>query len=157
MTQSVTRKMRFRVKHGIFVERQPDEVFAFVADVDNSPKWQSTLFDVNDRADVNNGQLQARARVRDARNVLGKKLDVEWQVIDFEPGKRMTMEVVKGAPVYWKMTFEVEPVDGGTYLTGEGGGDLGEIGIPPAAFSRSCQHLLENDLATLRDILEKTG
>jgi hypothetical protein len=154
MTNLIARRMNVRVKHGTFVERPAEEVFSFLADVDNHPKWQSALFRVEEKENVSNGQLRVNSQVRQAWNVLGKAYEVDWQVIDYQPGRKITCEVVEDAPVYWQMTFEVEPVNGGTFLTGDGGGDLGDLGIPAVAVGRSCQHLLENDLATLRDILE---
>ncbi|MQA96493.1 MAG: hypothetical protein GEV11_18275 [Streptosporangiales bacterium] len=157
MAAPVARRMRFRVKHGVFIERPPGEVFDFVSDVENSQKWQATLFDTGDQQELANGKLRNRSKVRDSRNILGKKVESEWQVIDFQPGKTITMELSEGSPVYWKMSFSVEQVDGGTFLTGEGGGDLGEVGMTPAAFGRSCQTMLQNDLNTLRDLLEKAG
>lgn len=155
MPQQVTRSMRTRVTHGIFVAKPPQEVFDFVADVDNSPKWQSTLFNVNEKtAASHTGHLQAHTKVSDARNILGKTVESQWQVIEYEPGSKITMEVVEGSSVYWRMTFTTEPVDGGTFLVGNGGGDLGEMDISPAAFSSGCQLMLQNDLATLQQILE---
>jgi hypothetical protein len=148
--------MRTRVVHGTFVAKPPQEVFDFVADVDNSPKWQATLFNVHEKTAVSGtGHLQAQAKVSDARNILGKTVQAQWQVIDYEPARKITMEVVENSPVYWKMTFTTEPVDGGTFLVGDGGGDLGEMNMSPAAFSHACQLMLQNDLATLQQILER--
>lgn len=145
------------VRHGILIRRPPSDVFGFISDPDNMPQWQSTLYDVKEKRNARDGgKLQRATRVHDKRNVLGKDIDAEYEVVDFEPDRRVTMEVVDG-PVSFRMQWDLEAVDGGTYFTASGGGDLGDLRMSDRAAARSAQHLLEQDLETLRELLEENA
>lgn len=147
--------MKIRVKHGVFVNKTPTEVFEYLSDHDKMPQWQSTDFKVKGITKASaHGRLQHGSRVHDVRNVLGQEIDGEWEVFDFDPDKRLGLRVTKG-PVPWEMVYSLEPLEGGTFLSADGGGDLGNIHLHAVAANRSCQRLLEKDLATLADILEK--
>lgn len=145
---------QIKVKHGVHVNKPPAEVFAFLSDPDKMPQWQSSNFEVKGKSKASEkGKLQKGTKVHDRRNVLGKEIDGEWEVADVEQDRRLVLRVANG-PVPWEMTYTLEAMEGGTYLSAEGGGSL-DVKIAPAAANRSCQRLLEQDLATLADILEK--
>jgi uncharacterized protein YndB with AHSA1/START domain len=147
--------MQINVKYGIHVGKPPADVFAFLADPDKMPLWQSTNFQVKGKKQASGqGKLQRGTKVQDHRKVLGKDIDGEWEVIEHEQDKKLVLKVSQG-PVPWQMTYTLAPADGGTFLSAEGGGDLGQVPMSSVAAARSCQRLLEQDLATLADILEK--
>lgn len=147
--------MQVKVKHGIAVSKTPDVVFAFLSDPDKMPQWQSTNYEVKQKEKASKaGKLQHGTKVHDQRNVLGKKIDGSWEVAEYDQDKRLVLRVAEG-PVPWQMTYTLESLEGGTYLSAEGGGDLGKVTMSAVAANRSCQRLLEQDLATLADILEK--
>jgi len=146
--------MPVKVKHGIRINRSVQDVFAFISDPDNMPKWQSTLHNVKGKQKTKgDGKLQHQARVRDERNVLGKEIDSEYEVVNFQQDKTLELMLVNG-PVSFRMRWDLEAVDGGTFLTADGGGDLGNLGMSDQAANNACQHLLEGDLRTLRTLLE---
>jgi hypothetical protein len=147
------KKMKIRVKSGVQVNKPAKEVMSYVQNVDRFPEWQGTLFKIGETKGVEGGRLSRSAAVTDRRNVLGKEIESQYAVTDVKEGKSFTMEVKEG-PIYWAMTFSVEEVDGGAFLTAEGGGDLGKIALSEGATARSCQRMLETDLHTLRDALE---
>lgn len=147
------KRTKIKVKGGVQVNKSPREVMSFVQNVDNFPVWQNTLYKVETKAGVAQGELRRNASVRDRRNVLGKEIESQYTVTDLEEGKRLTLEITEG-PIYWTMTFAAEAVDGGTFLSAEGGGDLGELPLSENAAARSCQRMLETDLHTLRDAIE---
>jgi uncharacterized protein YndB with AHSA1/START domain len=145
--------MQIKVKHGVQVAKPPAEVFAFLSDPSKMPQWQSTNFEMKDRkAATPQGTLKQGTRVSDRRNVLGKEIDGEWEVVQHDQDKRLVLKVTKG-PVPWEMSYTLEPLEGGTFLTAEGGGDMGDLPMSSTAASHACQRLLEDDLATLADIL----
>jgi len=152
----VQKRLKIRVRGGVQVDRPVAEVFSFLRDVDRFPEWQSTNFEIAEKRELGNGALRAHGSVRDRRNVLGKEIESVYQVTDLQEDRSMTLEVKEG-PVYWIMTFSVEEVEGATYVTADGGGDLGDLGVSKAATAKSCQEMLENDLHTLRDVLESVS
>jgi uncharacterized protein YndB with AHSA1/START domain len=146
---------QIKVKHGIHIGKSPSDVFAYLSDPDKMPQWQSTNFQMKDKKQASGkGHLQKGTKVHDRRNVLGKEIDGEWEVADFVQDQKLTLRVSQG-PVPWEMTYTLEPFEGGTMLTAEGGGDLGSVPMSATAANRSCQNLLEGDLKTLAHILEK--
>lgn len=148
--------MKVKLKHGVYVNKTPGEVFEFLSDPDKMTQWQSTMFEVKGKNKANaHGKLQRGTKVQDRRNVLGKELDSEWEVVDFDQDKRLVLRVTKGPAMPWETTYILEPLEGGTYLSAEGGGDLGNVPMSAITAHRSCQRLFEQDLSTLADILEK--
>jgi uncharacterized protein YndB with AHSA1/START domain len=147
--------MQVRVKHSVFVSKPPTDVFEYLSDQDRMPEWQSTNFKVKGVSKASaHGKLQHGTKVHDTRNVLGQEIDGEWEVFAFDQDKRLGLRVTQG-PVPWEMTYTLEPLEGGTFLAADGGGDLGKVPMSAVAANRSCQRLLEKDLETLADILEK--
>jgi uncharacterized protein YndB with AHSA1/START domain len=148
--------MQILVKHGVFVDKPPSDVFAFLSDPKKMTEWQSTNFKVKGmtKANAQTGKLQQGTRVQDARNVLGQEIDGEWEVVAFDQDKRLGLRVTQG-PVPWEMTYTLVALESGTFLTAEGGGDLGRVPMSAMAANRSCQRLLVQDLQTLADILDK--
>jgi uncharacterized protein YndB with AHSA1/START domain len=147
--------MQIKVINGVFVNKPPAVVFAYLSDHTKMPEWQSTDFKVKGATQMAaNGKLQRGSKVQDTRNVLGQEIDGEWEVVAFDQDKRLGLRVTKG-PVPWEMVYTLEPLEGGTHLAAEGGGDLGKVPMDAKAANRSCQGLLEHDLQTLASILEK--
>jgi uncharacterized protein YndB with AHSA1/START domain len=148
--------MIMNVKHGVHIKRKPNEVFAFVSDPDRMPQWQSTLHNVGRKANLANNKLKHGSRIRESRNVLGLNLDSEYEVVEYEQDRKLTLQIVEG-PLSWRNQWTFEPQDGGTWFTAEGRGELLGLELPLGAANIAGQHLLEGDLATLRDLLERGG
>jgi uncharacterized protein YndB with AHSA1/START domain len=148
--------MQVKVKHAVYVDKSPTEVFLFLSDHQKMPQWQSTNHKIKGATNTHpkHGRLQHGTKVQDTRNVLGKDIDGEWEVVAFDQDRRLVLRVAQG-PVPWEMTYTLEPLENGTHLTAEGGGDMGNVPMSAAAANRSCQSLLEQDLRTLADILDK--
>ena len=146
---------QIQIKQGIYVDKPPQDVFAFLSDPDKITEWQATSFKVSKKGGAGGkAKLQKGERVHDQRNVLGKDVDGEWEVAEFVQDKRLVFRMVQGN-IQWEMAFNVEPHEGGTMLTAEGGGDLVNIPLKGAAANREGQQLMANDLRTLARILEK--
>jgi hypothetical protein len=130
------KRQHIKVKYGIVVQAPPAQVAEYIENVDRFPEWQSGLYEIRDKQRVARGKLTPNARVRDSRNILGKTIDATYGVVDFEQGKHMTLEMEQGDDVYWKITFSYDPVDGGTFFTGEGGGGRAAATLASSASRR---------------------
>src|SRR4051812_20360895 len=109
--------MQIKVKHGVFVNKSPAVVFAYLSDHTKMPEWQSTDFKVKGASKVSaHGKLQQGSKVHDTRNVLGQEIDGEWEVVVFDQDKRLGLRVSQG-PVPWEMVYTLEPLESGTYLS----------------------------------------
>jgi uncharacterized protein YndB with AHSA1/START domain len=148
--------LRVKLKYGVYVEKSPAEVFSFLCDADRMTEWQSSMFEVKGKARLSDqGQLQRGTRVQDRRNVLGKELDSEWEVAEMEQNKRLVLRVTEGPAKPWETVYTLEEMNGGTYLSADGGGNLGQVPMSSSAAHAACQRMFEQDLRTLVDIIEK--
>jgi uncharacterized membrane protein len=91
------------------IDRPPDEVFSVITDLDRLPEWQPAIVDVELLGD---GPLRAGSRLKEVREVRGKRLEQIVEIAAHEPGRRFELRVVEGPlPVHGDLTFS--PTDGG--------------------------------------------
>ena len=77
-----------RVEAGITISAPPEEVFAFVADLANLPRWQSGITSA-ERTSPDPVGVGSTARV--VRDMAGQSLTVDLTITDFEPGRRLAL------------------------------------------------------------------
>jgi uncharacterized protein YndB with AHSA1/START domain len=95
------------------IARPPDEVFAAVTDLDRLPEWQPMVVEVEP---LDDGPLAAGSRLREVREVRGRRLEQVVEVAAFEPGRRFALRVLEGPlPVDGDLGFEGDGT-GGTRL-----------------------------------------
>lgn len=149
--------MQIKLKYGVYVDKPPAEVFAFLADPDRMTEWQSSMFEIKGKKNAKaNGKLQKGTKVQDRRNVLGKEINSEWEVAEIDEDKRLVLKLTAGL-ANWETSYSLQPLDNGTYLSADGSGDLGDVPMSSVAAHRTCQRMFEDDLTTLSDILETGG
>lgn len=95
------------------IARSPEEVFSVVTDLTRLPEWQPRLVEVEHLLE---GPLQPGSRLREVREVRGKRLEQIVEVAALEPPRRFGLRVVEGPlPVDGDVTFSPTD-DGGTRL-----------------------------------------
>lgn len=90
-----------------------DEVFAFVADQTNAPKWQKGLREVRRLTD---GPIGVGSRHEFVRRFAGRELASRNRFVAFEEGRFVRFEIPEG----WltgHASYLTEPSAGGTVLT----------------------------------------
>jgi uncharacterized protein YndB with AHSA1/START domain len=93
----------------VTIERSPQEVFSAVTDLERLHDWQPAVVDVELLGD---GPLRAGSRLKEVRELRGKRLEQIVEIAAHEPGHRFEMRVVEGPlPVHGDLTFS--PTDGG--------------------------------------------
>ena len=91
------------------IDRPPQEVFSAVTDLERLPDWQPAIVEVELLGD---GPLRTGSRLKEVREVRGKRLEQIVEVAAHEPGRRFEMRIVEGPlPVHGDLTFS--PIDGG--------------------------------------------
>jgi len=101
-----------KVESSVVIGRPVEEVFAFVADPANNAKWQEGLIESRLESP---GPMGLGSKITDVRKFIGRKLESQLEVTAFEPGKRVSLKVVKG-PLPFEVTQTFEPEAGGTRL-----------------------------------------
>jgi uncharacterized protein YndB with AHSA1/START domain len=98
----------------IVVARNPDDVWLFLADVRNAPKWDRSI----GRATLISDGPIGVGSVVETTSPGGKRQS--FRVIAFEPPRLLSFRLLR-SPLFRSadLTFRVEPTDGGTRVTHE--------------------------------------
>ena len=75
------------------IERPVQEVFAFVADQTNAPKWQTDLHEVRRLTD---GPIGVGSEHEFVRTFAGRRLSSRNRFVAFEPGRYVKFEIPSG-------------------------------------------------------------
>jgi uncharacterized protein YndB with AHSA1/START domain len=99
-----------RVEASITIAAPPDQVFAFVADVANLPRWQPGILSAT-RTSPDPVGVGSTARV--VRDLGGHSMTVDLAITEFEPGRRLALaSAASGVSV--TATLDLEPAGEGT-------------------------------------------
>ena len=140
-----------RIERSIVIGRPVDEVWEFVHDIANDRLWQTTLVESERLTD---GPMGVGTRVREVRHFLGLRIELAWEVTEFEPTRRSAIKGISG-PVPLSGGYRLEPVDTGTRFTVSGELDAhGLFKLAEPVFARITARELEANLGHLRDLLE---
>ena len=141
----------FRYRRTIEIGRPPDEVFAFVTDLDNLPRWQPTVRDVRWDGDLHEG-----SKFEETREMLGRRARSRLDVVALDPGREFSIRVVEG-PVPLTVRHLLEPVAGGTRLTLEAEGEAGGLMRLAAPIAeRAAARQASHDLERLKRLIEES-
>ena len=96
----------------IQINRAPEEVFAFISDVNNMPRW---VTGVTKARLLSSGMAEGARFQLDYRQ--GWRSDsVELEVVEFDAPRTVSTKAIRG-PFQFAGTVEVEAVEGGTRVT----------------------------------------
>ena len=140
-----------RMETSIVINRPLEEVFAFTANFENQPKWQSRLLEVRKTSE---GPIGVGTTWRLVAKFLGQRIEFEQECTEYEPNRTYAGKSTSGPfPIYGRQTYE--RVEGGTRLnvTGE---------VQPGGFFKLAEPLVmrllkrmtKSDLANLKDLME---
>ena len=103
-----------RIEHSISVNRPRGEVFDFLTDVENLPKWQANLVQ---SVPISDGAVRAGFQFEETINVMMRKIRAVCTVTEIKPHERFAFEMRSDGPLDCDARFELQPVTGGTRLT----------------------------------------
>jgi uncharacterized protein YndB with AHSA1/START domain len=141
-----------RVTASTHIERPIEEVFAFVANFENSPRWQSM---VHESEKLSEGPIGPGARFREYAQAMGSKGWVTIEITEYEPNRRVDYKSSRfGA---------LAPIAGFTFEQAAGGASVNFSGDPnPIAplkplsplISLVAKRLWRRNLGSLKQLLE---
>ncbi|TML61587.1 MAG: hypothetical protein E6G18_02910 [Actinobacteria bacterium] len=138
----------------IEINRRPEDVFAYLDDVQRHGEWQEQIVDVEPQGDQPMG---VGKRVRETRRVPGGNRSMTYEITAHDPPRQSSFRVLDG-PIRAVGTVSVEPIDDGsrTRLTitidFEGHGIAGKILLPVAKTQARKQ--IPKDQARMKELLE---
>jgi uncharacterized protein YndB with AHSA1/START domain len=137
----------------ITIERRPDEVFAFLAQFENVPRWN---YAISETRKIDGRAVGVGSRYQQTRT-LPTPSEETFEVTAFEPDRRLAIRGDLG-PFYSEVTYLLDPTETGTTITNtmnlQASGALRLIA--PLAASRVKAAVAAN-LDTLKQILENGG
>ncbi len=133
------------------INRPLGEVFQFVTNVENQPKWQAASLENHQ---LTPGPMAAGARIQHLGKWLGRRYESIGQVTAFEPNSQWAYKSLTG-PYQLEMRYRFETATDGTRLTLLAiGGDMGFFRLPAPLLRFFARRVLQGDLDRLKKVLE---
>jgi uncharacterized membrane protein len=139
-------------KHEVTITRPVAEVFAFVADGLNAPRWRPGVVDV---ASVSGAGLGAVYK-QGVKGPGGRRIDADYRITAYEPNRRLAFEAIAG-PVRPTGQFDFDDADGATRLRFALQADLS--GIKKLLMGGAVQKTMDAEVAAterLKQVLESS-
>ncbi len=141
----------FKYEKSVFINRPLQDVFDFVANLENDPKWQASIVSVKQTSD---GPVGAGSTFRYHTKYLGRKSETEIQLTSFDPPNGASVKVLSG-PVPFGNTYKFKAQDDGTLLTFMGWAEIGGFfKIAEGLAGKQIEKKMEADAAALKKVLE---
>jgi uncharacterized protein YndB with AHSA1/START domain len=142
------------ITESIEINRRPEDVFAYLDDVERHGEWQEQIVAVQPEGDQPMG---VGKRVRETRRVPGGDRSMTYEVTGYDPPRRSSFRVLDG-PIRAVGTISVEPVGDGSRsrltftLDFQGHGLSGKLLLPVAKGQARKQ--IPKDQARMKELLE---
>jgi len=133
-------------KNTIVIERPLKEVFAFISDFENMPKWNYYVLDVNKRT---NGPVDVGTTYHQTR----KTDQQQFRVVEFKSNEVVSIETLPPEK-YLNMRFQFEPIENGTQLVDEWQLDTGAPGPLKWLAAKKVKAAVSENLEKLKTLLE---
>jgi uncharacterized membrane protein len=143
----------FTCKVEILVSRPLDEVFAFVGDVRNRPRWDESV----DSEELTSPEpIGVGSTVRTRLRSMGREYQYTWEIVEHDPPNRMRVESTSG-PFPTTLVFQFFDRDDKTEVQATVmGRPSGFLRLLQPMISRSTQKNLDTGYARLKLLLETT-
>ena len=139
------------ITSSVIVRRPPAEVFAFIADPENNPRWQKGMESCRITSE---GPFELGATYAQEARFLGKKIETLFEVTAFEAGRMIEITSTSGTfPI--QVRRSVEPVPEGTRVRARVQGDpTGVFALAKPLMKRMVKSSVDGDYARLKSLLE---
>jgi uncharacterized membrane protein len=142
------------ISESIEIDRRPEDVFAYLDDVERHGEWQEQIVRVERQDD---GALRIGSRVKETRRVPGGDRSMTYEVTEHDPPRQSSFRVLDG-PVRADGTISIEPIGDGSRsrvtftIEFKGHGLAGRVLLPVARTQARKQ--IPKDQARMKKLLE---
>jgi uncharacterized membrane protein len=98
--------------HSVTINRSASEVFAFVADGENAPRWRSGVLDIQRVSGHGVGAVYRQG----VRGPAGRRIAADYEVTAYQPDRLLALKTIAG-PVRPTGQFRLQEAGGATTLT----------------------------------------
>jgi carbon monoxide dehydrogenase subunit G len=136
-----------RVELSLWIDRPPQQVFAYMTDLARIREWQPATQDVRVESDTCYTQVL---------RLMGRTIESRIEVTEREPPHRFAIRT-SGGPVNFSVLHELEEERGGTRLRVEGDGEAtGVFRLGGGVAVKAAEAELRRSFERLRDVLESS-
>jgi uncharacterized membrane protein len=134
------------------IRRPCADVAAYARDPTNAPEWYANIASVEW---VTPAPVRLGSRMQFVASFLGRRLAYTYEVVEFDPGRRLVMRTAEG-PFPMETTYTWEPLDdGATRMTLRNRGrPSGFAAVARPVMAAAMKRANQQDLAALRQRLE---
>jgi carbon monoxide dehydrogenase subunit G len=137
---------------GILIDRPVKDVFAFVADPNNMPKWNSAVVSLEQ---ITPGDVGVGTKFKSVCEMMGRRIEGEMQVTAYEPDTKCGFQVNAG-PMQVDITLSFKTVGTGTKVSlNAQGNPAGFFKIAEGMMTGRVKSMMEENLARLKSQLEQ--
>ena len=135
----------------VVVSRPRDEVFAFVADARNRPRWDDSV----DSEELTSPEpIGVGSTVRTRLRSMGRAYEINWEIVEHQPPDRQTIESTSG-PMSTTLAYRLTGRDGATLVEfSVTGRPRGVLRLLQPLIARTAQKNLGRAFPRLKDLLE---
>ena len=81
------------IASSVVIEKPVDEVFAFVVDMGNEAKWQSSVVEAELTSE---GPMGAGSTGREVRMLMGRRVETSYRITEWDANRRYSLESTSG-------------------------------------------------------------
>ncbi len=141
------------VRAAIDIDRPPDEVFEFLADMANNPRWQQGMRECRWTSEP---PLRLGSTYEQEAAFLGKTIVSSFEVVDFESGSRIRIRTTGGSMPIDVARRVVRRADGGSHVQAVVQGDSsGLFRLAAPIMKLLVGRSVRRDYRRLKELLEK--
>ncbi len=143
----------FTVTETIDVDRPVGEVFDFVTDGANRPRWDASV--IEERL-TSPPPVGVGSTVHTRMRAMGREVDFHWRVTEYEPGRRMSVASTSGI-MATSSDLRFADANGVTRVTARIDGDpTGMMRFAEPMIAESVRTTLATSLARAKALLEQS-
>jgi len=136
----------------ILINRPVEQVFAFLANPENIPQWQSGA---TESTLISPGALGVGTRFSEVIRIMGRSINVICEITEYEVSRKMGFRSISDAPIQFAGSFTFESQNGSTRLNFAGISSLkGVWRLVEPLMAGEAKRELEGELKTIKGVLE---
>jgi carbon monoxide dehydrogenase subunit G len=133
------------------VDKPIKDVFAFIGNLNNMPKWNTTVMGVEQ---ITPGDVGVGTKFKSVGEMLGRRIEGEMRVTAYEPDSKFGIQMNAG-PALVNMTLSFKTVGTGTEVSLNAQGNSGGLfKLAEPVMQRRVKSIMEENLARIRSQLE---
>jgi len=137
---------------GTLIDKPIKDVFAFVANPNNMPKWNSAVVGLEQ---VTPGEVGVGTKFKSTGEMMGRRIEGEMQVTAYEPDTKCGFQVNAG-PMQVNITLSFKTVGTGTKVSlNAQGNPAGFFKLAEGVMTGRVKSMMEENLVRLKSQLEK--